>query len=256
MKSNSESTLFSVHTDDALTPVICGTFGGVNAVVTTADSDGLLRRETKSDWTQTDPVVEWAYSEQAVFSEDSGDALSPLFNVAAGCASWAPDSAYHSSVAESEATGVNRELEDSKGTSLSAVVEALPEPSKKPLLTLRLEGKFKFLNYPSRFLALYVRIQKGSDDASLEWPFRRKCSFLLMYTRYAERDMFFRLEDPVNVNKLPRAMRLRLEWPKTAENLAIGIDRCVAAQQMVEGGSARDDSASQSSSGELVLGMI
>ncbi|KAH7976304.1 uncharacterized protein LOC125760108 [Rhipicephalus sanguineus] len=267
-KANSEIMLFSTPTDDPLTPVICGTFGGVSVVVTTADSGGPLRLETKSDWTQTDPVLEWAYSEQAVFSEDSGDALSPLFNVAAGCASWAPDSAYHSSASESEATDVNRELEGSKGTSLSAVVEALPEPSKQPLLTydwdvspfrkyrnppwpefksevltvgdrgyrLRLEGKFKFLNYPSRFLALYVRIQKGPHDASLEWPFRRKCSFLLMHTRYAERDMLFRLEDHVNVKKLPRAMRLRLERPKTAENFAIGIDRCVAAQQMVEGG--------------------
>ncbi|KAL3222603.1 hypothetical protein MRX96_028382 [Rhipicephalus microplus] len=265
---SSQPSVSFTRTNDALAPVIYGVFGGSNAVGTTSDSDLPLRLEMKSGWTQTDPVVEWAYSEQAVYSEDSGDALTPFFNDAAGCTSWALDSAYHSCASESETMDVNRELDSFKGTSLSAVIEGLPEPSKQPLLTydwdvspfrkyrnppwpefkskvltvgdrgyrLRLEGKFKFLNYPSRFLALYVRIQKGPDDASLEWPFRRKCCFLLMHTKYAERDMLFTLEDPVNVKKVPHATRLRLERPKTAENFAIGIDRCVAAQQMEEGG--------------------
>ncbi|KAH6922121.1 hypothetical protein HPB50_009538 [Hyalomma asiaticum] len=239
----------------------------VNGVLFAAESCSQQRLGTKTNSTQTD-LTEWPCSEQVVDCENSEDSITPLFNDVAACASWAPDSAYHSSASESEATDFNRELADLKRKSISVVAEAKPEPIRQPLVAydwdvrpfrkyrnppwpefksdvltvgergyrLRLEGKFKFLNFPSRFLALYVRILKGPDDASLEWPFRRKCSFLLMHTRYAERDILFELEDHVNADRLPRATRLRLERPKTAENFAIGIDQFVSVQQMVEGG--------------------
>lgn len=269
MKMNLGPMVFSTHTDDALTPFVYSTLGpAVNNDIATADSNTALLLLTKTDWTQTDPTDEWPFFEQTASSQKSEDSLTPLLIDVASCGSWAHDSAYHSSASGCETTDANPELDSSKSKSILAVSEAPPEPIKQPLLIyewdvkpfrkyrnppwpefksevltvgergyrLRLEGKFKFLNFPARFLALYVRLQKGPDDESLEWPFRRKCSFLLMHTRYAQRDILFTLEDHVNVERLPRATRVRLERPKTAENFAIGIEQCVAAQQMVEGG--------------------
>ncbi|XP_075560391.1 uncharacterized protein LOC142592699 [Dermacentor variabilis] len=259
IKMNLEPMVFSTRIDDALTTFFPRTLGpAVNNVVTAADLHTALLLVTKTDSTQTDPTDEWPFFEQMASSQKSEDSLH----------SWVPDSAYHSSASGCETTDGNPEPVSLKPKSILAVSEAPPEPIKQSLLTyewdirpfrkyrnppwpefksevltvgergyrLRLEGKFKFLNYPARFLALYVKIQKGPDDESLEWPFRRRCSFLLMHARYEQRDILFTLEDHVNVEKLPRAHRLRIERPKTAENFAIGVEQCVAAQQMVEGG--------------------
>ncbi|KAK8773050.1 hypothetical protein V5799_012412, partial [Amblyomma americanum] len=233
---------------------------GLPSDVETIATVGSWHDGTTDDSTQTEQ--EWSSFESTVSSVHSDD----LLTQSSDGDRPAQESPVQSSVPVPHANGSNDSQDSVQPVESYSSVETVPEPITQPLVTfdwvvkdfrkyrnppwpefksdvvtvgdngykLRLEGKFKFVNCPMRFLALYMRIQKGPDDASLEWPFRHRCCFLLMHTWNQQRDMKFRLDDLMDVDKIPRAATARLSRPKTAENFAVGIDQCMAVNQMVE----------------------
>ncbi|KAL3222604.1 hypothetical protein MRX96_028383 [Rhipicephalus microplus] len=77
---------------------------------------------------------------------------------------------------------------------------------------MKLEGKFHDLGDSSLYLALYLRIMKGPNDASLE-----------------------------DVEEMQNAANTVLKRPKKKENDSIGLDRCLSVTQMLQSGFVKNN---------------
>ncbi|KAH6921942.1 hypothetical protein HPB50_006860 [Hyalomma asiaticum] len=101
---------------------------------------------------------------------------------------------------------------------------------------MKLEGKFHDLGDSSLYLGLYLRIVKGPNDASLEWPFSRKCIFVLLHHKQRTRDVSYDLFALKDVEERQNAANTVLKRPKQRENDSIGLDKCLSVNQMLQSG--------------------
>lgn len=108
---------------------------------------------------------------------------------------------------------------------------------------IRLEGKFNGVaDSQALYLGLYLRLQRGPNDASLAWPFRRNCSFVLLHSKQHNRNITFRLADHLNVEEMQNAANTSLKRPRQGENDdAFGIDKCVTVQHMLQAGFVKNN---------------
>lgn len=205
-------------------------------------------------------------------SEANGDVTPVTNGGAAGDKS--PNSSREASPSEPQVNGLNGEPEDQavvESTSGAAEVEPCTGPSVfftynwviKPfrkyrnaplqvftsdVLTvgengyrMKLEGKFHDLGDSSLYLALYLRIMKGPNDASLEWPFNRKCTFVLLHHKQRTRDVSFDVFALKDVEEMQNAANTVLKRPKKKENDSIGLDRCLSVTQMLQSGFVKNN---------------
>lgn len=107
---------------------------------------------------------------------------------------------------------------------------------------VRLEGKFNGVaDSTALYLGLYLRLQRGPNDAALAWPFKRSCSFVLLHSKQHNRNITFRLADHLNVEEMQNAANTSLKRPRQGENDAFGIDKCVSVQQMLQSGFVKNN---------------
>ncbi|KAH9363930.1 hypothetical protein HPB48_015051 [Haemaphysalis longicornis] len=108
---------------------------------------------------------------------------------------------------------------------------------------IRLEGKFNGVgDSQALYLGLYLRLQRGPNDASLAWPFKRNCSFVLLHSKQHNRNITFRLADHLNVEEMQNAANTSLKRPRQGENDdAFGIDKCVTVQHMLQAGFVKNN---------------
>uniref|UniRef100_A0A131YWY9 Tnf receptor associated factor n=1 Tax=Rhipicephalus appendiculatus TaxID=34631 RepID=A0A131YWY9_RHIAP len=106
---------------------------------------------------------------------------------------------------------------------------------------VKLEGKFHDLGDSSLYLALYLRIVKGPNDAALEWPFNRKCTFVLLHHKQRTRDVSFDVFALKDVEERQNAANTVLKRPKKKENDSIGLDRCLSVTQMLQSGFVKNN---------------
>ncbi|KAG0443187.1 hypothetical protein HPB47_015199 [Ixodes persulcatus] len=105
---------------------------------------------------------------------------------------------------------------------------------------MRLEGKFHMVNGTSLTLGLYLRLLRGKNDARLEWPFNKKCTFVLVHSKHRHRDLTFTIGESLDEEERQNATNAGLSRPRTEENPAVGIDSCILASQMLQGGFVKD----------------
>lgn len=105
----------------------------------------------------------------------------------------------------------------------------------------RLEGKFHEVNGSTLVLGLYVRLQRGPHDAKLEWPFNKKCTFVLLHAKHHHRNLLFTLGDSLEEEEMQNAANTSFSRPQRGENEAVGIDNCVTATQILQGGFVKDN---------------
>ncbi|CAN8001319.1 unnamed protein product [Ixodes hexagonus] len=105
---------------------------------------------------------------------------------------------------------------------------------------MRLEGKFHMINGSGLTLGLYLRLLRGKNDARLEWPFNKKCTFVLLHSKHRHRDLTFTVGESLDEEERQNAANAGLSRPQTEENPAVGIDSCVLASQMLQGGFVKD----------------
>lgn len=106
---------------------------------------------------------------------------------------------------------------------------------------MRLEGKFHDLGDSSLHLGLYMRIMRGPNDASLEWPFNRKCSFVILHHKQRARDVSYDVFAQMNVEEKQNAANTVLKRPKKKDNDCIGLDRCLSVAQMLQSGFVKNN---------------
>ncbi|EEC19151.1 putative Tnf receptor-associated factor [Ixodes scapularis] len=105
---------------------------------------------------------------------------------------------------------------------------------------MRLEGKFHMVSGTSLTLGLYLRLLRGKNDARLEWPFNKKCTFVLVHSKHRHRDLTFTVGESLDEEERQNATNAGLSRPRTEENPAVGIDSCILASQMLQGGFVKD----------------
>lgn len=243
-----------------------------NQVDTTVDATVDARPDTTTaDITTEDTTTqeeEQPDVESAASSAPSEDAATPVVNGDATAADTSSTSSREQSPSEHPANSENGVSEEqaAEPTSDAAQVEPDPTPqafftfdwevkpfrkyrnaplqvfTSQPLIVgengyrLKLEGKFHDLGGTALFLGLYMRILKGPNDSTLQWPFSRKCSFVLMHSKHRHRDLTFSFSDEMNVEEMQNAANTSLKRPKQKENESVGVDKCVSVAQMLQGG--------------------
>ncbi|XP_077497220.1 uncharacterized protein LOC144107875 [Amblyomma americanum] len=243
-----------------------------NQVDTTANATADSRPDTTTvDTTTVDTTAqeeEHTDVESAASSSPSEDAATPVVNGDATAADTPSTSSRDQSPSEPPANTENGVSEQQAAESASDAAKAEPsatpqafftfdwevKPFRKyrnapmqvftsqPLIVgengyrVKLEGKFHDLGGPALFLGLYMRILKGPNDTSLQWPFNRKCSFVLLHSRHRYRDLTFSFSDEMNVEEMQNAANTSLKRPKQKENDSVGIDKCVPVAKMMQGG--------------------
>ncbi|XP_064487172.1 uncharacterized protein LOC135399266 [Ornithodoros turicata] len=101
----------------------------------------------------------------------------------------------------------------------------------------RLEGRFHE-DDSEVFLGLYIHLQKGPNDAKLDWPFKKKCTFVLVHSKHEKRNLKFVLGEDLQENK---SLSINFCRPKRVENDAVGIAKCVSAACMKQGGYVKNN---------------